>query len=113
MPSAAARDIDGRNVAQLFTAKQGQYLASIYYYTKIHNAEVNRMDLPRPERHAAADTALLLAMDPPHVLARSWLLSQDGEVPLLPVGASRSRPIRGGSGCIGVSIGAGGYGNAC
>ena len=35
--TVADRDIEGRkNVAKPFTAKQGQYLAHIYYSTKIH-----------------------------------------------------------------------------
>jgi hypothetical protein len=34
--TVADRDIDGRNVAKPFTAKQGHYLAHIYYFTKIH-----------------------------------------------------------------------------
>lgn len=47
MPSVADRDIDGRNVAKPFTAKQGQYLACIYYYTKIHGRPPAESDFQR------------------------------------------------------------------
>jgi hypothetical protein len=47
MPSVDDRDIDGRNVTTPFTAKQGQYLAYIYYYTKIHGRAPAEADLQR------------------------------------------------------------------
>jgi DNA-binding MarR family transcriptional regulator len=47
MPSVADRETDAGNVAKPFTSKQGQYLAYIYYYTKIHGRPPAESDFQR------------------------------------------------------------------
>jgi hypothetical protein len=45
--TVADRDIDGRNVAKPFTAKQGQYLAHICYSTTVHGRPPAEPELER------------------------------------------------------------------
>ena len=82
MPSVADRHLDGQDVAKPFTAKQGQYLAYIYYYTKIHD---------RPP--AESDFQRFFRVSPPAVHHMIKTLEAHGLVDRQP-GAARSIRLR-------------------